>query len=97
MNDKEQVKEEEIRLTQYSRGAGCGCKISPEILDKILAGGAGFIDNNLMLLFWILEMEQHSFPRPTFLCRLWMMHLLSEKLRRQIPSAIYMRWAENLF
>ncbi|CNH07786.1 selenide, water dikinase SelD [Yersinia pekkanenii] len=25
-----------IRLTQYSHGAGCGCKISPKILDKIL-------------------------------------------------------------
>ncbi|MEO7316753.1 MAG: selenide, water dikinase SelD [Ginsengibacter sp.] len=49
MNDKDQVKGEEIRLTQYSRGAGCGCKISPEILDKILAGGAGFIDNNLLV------------------------------------------------
>ena len=49
MNDKEQVKGEEIRLTQYSRGAGCGCKISPEVLDKILAGGAGFIDKNLLV------------------------------------------------
>ena len=27
-----------IRLTQYSHGAGCGCKISPNVLDKILAG-----------------------------------------------------------
>ena len=26
----------EIRLTQYSHGAGCGCKISPAILDTIL-------------------------------------------------------------
>ncbi len=25
-----------IRLTQYSHGAGCGCKISPKILDEIL-------------------------------------------------------------
>lgn len=25
-----------IKLTQYSHGAGCGCKISPNILDKIL-------------------------------------------------------------
>lgn len=25
-----------IKLTQYSHGAGCGCKISPAILDKIL-------------------------------------------------------------
>jgi selenide,water dikinase len=26
----------QIKLTQYSHGAGCGCKISPAILDKIL-------------------------------------------------------------
>ena len=28
--------ETQIKLTQYSHGAGCGCKISPAILDKIL-------------------------------------------------------------
>lgn len=27
---------EQIKLTQFSHGAGCGCKISPAILDKIL-------------------------------------------------------------
>lgn len=27
---------EEIRLTQYSHGAGCGCKISPKVLETIL-------------------------------------------------------------
>ncbi len=27
---------ETIKLTQYSHGAGCGCKISPAVLDKIL-------------------------------------------------------------
>jgi selenide,water dikinase len=27
-----------IRLTQYSHGAGCGCKISPKVLEQILAG-----------------------------------------------------------
>lgn len=29
-----------IRLTQYSHGAGCGCKLSPAILDRILANCA---------------------------------------------------------
>jgi len=24
---------EKIRLTQYSHGAGCGCKIAPAVLD----------------------------------------------------------------
>jgi selenide,water dikinase len=27
-----------VRLTQYSSGAGCGCKIAPNVLDEILAG-----------------------------------------------------------
>ncbi|SOD97515.1 selenide, water dikinase SelD [Spirosoma fluviale] len=27
-----------FKLTQYSHGAGCGCKISPKILDRILHG-----------------------------------------------------------
>ena len=27
---------EEIKLTQFSRGAGCGCKIAPKVLEKIL-------------------------------------------------------------
>ncbi|TEA76964.1 selenide, water dikinase SelD [Allopusillimonas ginsengisoli] len=37
-----------IRLTQYSHGAGCGCKISPKVLDIILAGsGSQSHDANL--------------------------------------------------
>jgi len=28
----------EFRLTEYSHGSGCGCKISPKVLDKILEG-----------------------------------------------------------
>lgn len=31
---------EEIKLTQYSHGAGCGCKISPAILETILHSNA---------------------------------------------------------
>ncbi|MES2819009.1 MAG: selenide, water dikinase SelD [Pseudomonadota bacterium] len=39
---------EPIRLTQYSHGAGCGCKISPKVLDVILAGsGAQHLDPKL--------------------------------------------------
>jgi selenide,water dikinase len=26
----------EVKLTQYSHGSGCGCKISPKVLDSIL-------------------------------------------------------------
>ncbi|MBM6447471.1 selenide, water dikinase SelD [Pseudomonas mohnii] len=39
---------EPIRLTQYSHGAGCGCKISPQVLEVILAGsGAQNLDPRL--------------------------------------------------
>ncbi len=30
------VDQESVKLTQYSHGAGCGCKISPAVLDKML-------------------------------------------------------------
>ena len=35
---------QEYRLTQYSHGAGCGCKISPQVLDKILASSSALPD-----------------------------------------------------
>ena len=39
---------EPIRLTQYSHGAGCGCKIAPKVLEVILAGsGAQNLDPKL--------------------------------------------------
>lgn len=28
----------QVKLTEYSHGSGCGCKIAPELLEKILAG-----------------------------------------------------------
>ena len=31
-----EIQETEIKLTQYSRGAGCGCKIAPAVLEEIL-------------------------------------------------------------
>jgi selenide, water dikinase len=30
-----------IKLTSFSHGAGCGCKIAPSVLEKILSTGAG--------------------------------------------------------
>ena len=35
----------EIKLTQYSHGAGCGCKISPAVLDSILQSALSGTDN----------------------------------------------------
>ena len=41
---------EEIKLTKYSHGAGCGCKISPKILDKILHSNFTLPDNKKLLV-----------------------------------------------
>ena len=30
------MSKEQIKLTQFSHGAGCGCKIAPHVLDEIL-------------------------------------------------------------
>lgn len=41
---------EEIKLTQYSHGAGCGCKIAPAVLDKILHSPVNYSrDLNLLV------------------------------------------------
>ena len=40
----------DIKLTQYSHGAGCACKISPKVLDEIIANQKNeFEDPNLLV------------------------------------------------
>ena len=39
----------EIRLTAFSHGAGCGCKIAPKVLEEMLAGSFAFPDKNLIV------------------------------------------------
>ncbi len=40
----------EIKLTQYSHGSGCGCKVAPAVLDEILKQtGDGFTSPNLLV------------------------------------------------
>lgn len=41
---------QEIKLTQYSRGAGCGCKIAPAVLEEILKSEFDSVfDKNLLV------------------------------------------------
>jgi selenide,water dikinase len=44
------VTEQLIKLTQYSHGAGCGCKISPKLLDEILTSNITMPDNNRLIV-----------------------------------------------
>lgn len=41
---------EDIKLTQFSHGGGCGCKIAPNILEKILHSQYAFPDNKNLLV-----------------------------------------------
>lgn len=41
---------EEIRLTKFSHGAGCGCKIAPNVLEKILHSTTPKIHNTKLLV-----------------------------------------------
>ena len=39
-----------IKLTQFSHGAGCGCKIAPKVLDEILKSNFSVPDNSKLLV-----------------------------------------------
>src|SRR5580693_9266993 len=40
----------EIKLTHFSHGAGCGCKVAPAVLEEILKdSGQAFLSNNLLV------------------------------------------------
>lgn len=39
-----------FKLTQYSHGAGCGCKIAPKVLDEILKSNLALPDNRNLLV-----------------------------------------------
>lgn len=41
---------ETLKLTQYSHGAGCGCKIAPKVLDEILKSEITLPDNEKLLV-----------------------------------------------
>ena len=46
----ENLNTDKILLTQYSHGAGCGCKISPKILDEILSSNFAMPDNDKLIV-----------------------------------------------
>lgn len=41
---------EAVQLTRYSHGAGCGCKISPKVLDEILSSNFAAPDNDRLIV-----------------------------------------------
>ena len=41
---------QEVKLTQFSHGAGCGCKISPGVLDRILQSNMAMPDHDKLIV-----------------------------------------------
>ncbi|GAB3202706.1 selenide,water dikinase [Pontibacter aydingkolensis] len=46
----EETSSQSIKLTQYSHGAGCGCKISPKVLDSILHSDITYPEEKRLLV-----------------------------------------------
>jgi selenide, water dikinase len=46
----EELNTDTIQLTKYSHGAGCGCKISPKVLDEILSSNFAMPDNDKLIV-----------------------------------------------
>ena len=46
----ENIKTEVVKLTQFSHGGGCGCKIAPQVLEQILKTNLAMPDNKNLLV-----------------------------------------------
>ena len=44
------MEQELVKLTQFSRGSGCGCKIAPKTLEEILHSNLTLPDNQHLLV-----------------------------------------------
>ncbi len=48
--EQKNIEKEEIKLTQFAHGAGCGCKIAPKVLQEILLNQTSEHNNDAKLL-----------------------------------------------
>ncbi len=97
------MSEQAIRLTQYSHGAGCGCKIS-KVLETILHSEQGSLSIQtclsatkpaMMPPFTISVMAPRSSAPPISLCRLSITRSTLAASPLPTPSAIFSLWAGN--
>ena len=91
------MKEQRIKLTFFSHGGGCGCKIAPGILAEILKSSTGFpVPKELMVSIetsddaavYNLNDEQALIARRISLCRSLMIRLTLAALRRPMRFPI---------
>lgn len=95
---------EKIRLTQYSHGAGCGCKIAPKVLEQILhTEQAKFHDPHLLVgnetkddaAVYDLGNGIGIISTTDFLCRSLTLRLSLAVLLQLTRLAISLLWVEN--
>ena len=74
---------DEIKLTQYSRGAGCGCKIAPQVLEEILKSNCEIPESKRLLVgnsskddAAVYDLENGMALISTTDFFMWMMHLI---------------------
>ena len=48
--ETELLQVDKVRLTQFSRSSGCGCKIAPKVLEQILHNNLSFPDNDRLIV-----------------------------------------------
>ena len=97
--------EQVIRLTEWSEGSGCGCKIAPAILDQILQASGSFSqkDPNLLVgnsskddaaVYQVSE-DLAMINTVDFFTPIVDMLLILDALLPQMPFQMYMRWEAN--
>ena len=89
-----------MKLTEYAHGGGCGCKIAPDLLKKILADLQPISDINLLVGFdqsddaavYKINDETAIVATTDFLHPLLMIPLLSGKLLQRMLFLMFTRW-----
>jgi hypothetical protein len=96
----------EAKLTQYSHGAGCGCKIAPKILDEILTSNFAMPDNANLIVGNHSKDDAavYDLGNGTALISTtdFFMPIVDDPLSLEgsllpMPSVMCMPWAENPF
>ena len=97
------MEKDPVRLTQFSHGAGCGCKIAPGVLDRILGQLGAQTDDPRLLVGHGARMTRRSMtlwvtarplcPPPISSCPSWTIRTPSGASRRPMPSATSTPWA----
>jgi hypothetical protein len=58
-----------VRMTEYSHGSECGCKIAPKLLDEILKGQLNVLADPMLLVGNRSQVEPDAVPNFITVCR----------------------------